>query len=96
MKERLHLDGPSPTISDDWGGIDESMMEVYEVVPEYSGKSRPPTRKQARPGWHKFQMVKQIDAHCHLDGIHIRAMLRRKERPDRADEQQHSLSGTVI
>lgn len=50
LKERGQPDGPPPTISDGWGGIDETMIEVYGLVPEYSGKGRPPTRKQAQQG----------------------------------------------
>jgi len=54
------------------------MIEVYGVVPEYCGKGRPPTRKQAQPGWQYLQMVKQRDAHGHLEGIHLRAMFGKK------------------
>jgi hypothetical protein len=78
LKERGHPDGPPPTISDGWGGIDEAMMEVYGLVPEYSGRGRPPTRKQAQPGWQYLQMVKQRDAHGHLEGIRIRAVFGKK------------------
>ena len=34
LKRRGHPDGPPPTISDGWGGIDEAMVEVYGMVPE--------------------------------------------------------------
>jgi len=78
LKERGHPDGPPPTISEVWGGIDEAMIEVYGLVPKYSGKGRPPTRKQAQPGWQYLQMVKQRDAHGHLEGIHIRAVFGKK------------------
>jgi hypothetical protein len=47
LKRRVHSDGPPPTISDGWGGIDEAMIEVYGLVPEYGGRGRPPTRKKA-------------------------------------------------
>ena len=33
LKHRGHPDGPPPTISDGWGGIDQAMIEVYGVVP---------------------------------------------------------------
>jgi hypothetical protein len=78
LKERGHPDGPPPTISDGWDGIDDAMIEVYGLVPEYSGKGRPPTRKQARPGWQYLQMVKQRDVHGHLEGIHLRAVFGKK------------------
>lgn len=29
LKRRGHPDGPPPTISDGWGGIDDAMVEVY-------------------------------------------------------------------
>ena len=42
LKRRGHPEGPPPTISDGWGGIDDAMIEVYGVVPEYCGRGRPP------------------------------------------------------
>lgn len=51
LKCRGHPDGPPATLSDGWGGIDEAMLEVYGIVPEYKGRGRPPTRKQPQPGW---------------------------------------------
>ena len=78
LKQRGHPDGPPSTISDGWGGIDEAMIQVYGVVPEYSGKGRPPTRKQAQPGWQYLQMVKQRDEHGHLEGIHLRSVFGKK------------------
>lgn len=59
LKKRGHPDGPPPTISDGWGGIDEAMVGVYGKVPEYKGWGRPPTKKHPQPGWHYAQMVKQ-------------------------------------
>jgi hypothetical protein len=78
LKDRGHPDGPPPTISDGWGGIDQAMIEVYGFVPEYSGKGRPPTRKQAQPGWQYLQMVKQRDVHGHLERIYLRAVFGKK------------------
>jgi hypothetical protein len=59
LKRRGHPDAPPPTVSDGWGGIDNAMVEVYGVVPEYQGRGRPPTRKQPQPGWQYLQVVKQ-------------------------------------
>lgn len=59
LKQRGHPDGPPPTVSDGWGGIDEAMVEVYGKVPEYKGWGRPPTNKQPQPDWQYLQMVKQ-------------------------------------
>jgi hypothetical protein len=38
LKGRGHPNGPPPTISDGWGGIDQAMIEVYGVVPQYCGR----------------------------------------------------------
>lgn len=78
LKQRGHPDGPPPTISDGWGGIDDAMIDVYGLVPEYSGKGRPPMCKQPQPGWQYLQMVKQRDAHGHLEGIYLRAVFGKK------------------
>jgi hypothetical protein len=59
LKRRGHPDAPPPTVSDGWGGIDDAMIAVYGVVPEYKGTGRRPTRKQSRPGWQYLQVVKQ-------------------------------------
>lgn len=72
LKERGHPDAPPPTISDGWGGIDEAMVAVYGLVPEYGGRGRPPTRKKARPGWQYLQMVKMRDEHGRFQGVKLR------------------------
>jgi len=59
LKRRGHPDAPPPTVSDGWGGIDEAMVEVYGVVPEYKGVGRPPTRKRPQSDWQYLQVVKQ-------------------------------------
>jgi hypothetical protein len=59
LKRRGHPQAPPPTVSDGWGGIDDAMVEVYGLVPEYQGVGRPPTRKQPQPGWQYLQLVKQ-------------------------------------
>ena len=75
LKRRGHPDGPPPIISDGWGGIDDAMVEVYGVVPEYCGVGRPPTRKRPKPGWLYLQMVKQRDVHGRFQGVKLRAVL---------------------
>jgi len=59
LKRRGHPDAPPPLISDGWGGIDEAMVEVYGLVPEYSGRGRKPQRKRPQPDWQYVQLVKQ-------------------------------------
>jgi hypothetical protein len=78
LKRRGHPDGPPPTISDGWGGIDDAMIEVYGVVPAYRGRGRPPTRKRARPGWQYLQMVKQRDERGRVKGIKLRVIFGNK------------------
>ena len=74
LQQRGHPDAPPPTISDGWGGIDEAMIEVYGLVPEYCGHGRPPTRKQAGTGWLYLQMVKQHDERGHFAGTKLKAI----------------------
>lgn len=78
LKRRGHPEAPPPLISDGWGGIDQALIEVYGVVPEYSGRGRPPTRKQAQPGWQYLQMVKQRDEHGHFQGVKLRVIFGKK------------------
>jgi len=59
LKRRGHPDAPPPTVSDGWGGIREAMVEVYGKAPEYSGRGRPPTRKQPQADWQYLQVVKK-------------------------------------
>lgn len=74
LKRRGHPQGPPPTISDGWGGIDDAMIEVYGLVPEYGGRGRPPTRKRAQPGWQYLQMVKIRDEHGKFQGTKLRVI----------------------
>ena len=78
LKGRGHPTGPPPTLSDGWGGIDEAMVEVYGLVPEYCGRGRPPTRKKAQPGWQYLQMVKQRNEQGQFQGIKLRVVFGQK------------------
>ena len=80
LKRRGHPDGPPPTISDGWGGIDEAMVEVYGAVPEYSGRGRPPTKKRAGSDWIYLQMVKQRDERGRVNGIKLRVQFGKKSK----------------
>ena len=73
LKTRGHPEAPPPTISDGWGGIDDAMIEVYGQLPPYTGRGRPPTRKQAQPGWKYVQMVKQRE-NGRVTGIKLRVI----------------------
>jgi hypothetical protein len=74
LQRRGHPDGPPPMISDGWGGIDQAMVEVYGLVPEYGGVGRPPTRKQPGVDWMYLQMVKRRDEHGRFEGTKLRVI----------------------
>jgi hypothetical protein len=73
LKRRGHSDAPPPTVSDGWGGIDDAMVEVYGVVPEYKGVGRPPSRKRPQPDWQYLQVVKQRE-NGRVVGIKLRVI----------------------
>ena len=79
LKRRGHPDAPPPTVSDDWGGIDNAMVEVYGLVPEYQGVGRPPTLKQPQPGWQYLQVVKQRE-NGRIVGVKLRVIYGDKEQ----------------
>jgi hypothetical protein len=78
LKQRGHPDGPPATISDGWGGIDQAMVEVYGLVPDYQGRGRPPIRKKPGPNWQYLQMVKQRDEHGRFQGTKLRIIFGNK------------------
>jgi hypothetical protein len=48
-----------PAISSDGNdSYPEAMLETWGKLPEYSGRGRPPTRKQPLPGWKCLQVIK--------------------------------------
>jgi hypothetical protein len=78
LKRRGHPDAPPPTVSDGRGGIDDAMVQVYGVVPEYKGVGRPPTRKRPQPGWKYLQVVKQRE-NGRVVGVKLRVIYGDKE-----------------
>ena len=59
LQQRGHPEAPPPLITDGWGGIDDAILDVYGVVPEYSGGGRPPSIPKSGKDWLYLQMVKQ-------------------------------------
>ena len=55
------------------------MIAVYGLIPEYSGRGRPPNRKQAQPNWQYLQMVKQRDEHGRFQGVKLRVIYGKKD-----------------
>lgn len=53
-----HPDTPPPMATDAKGCYREALVETWGKVPERRGVGRPPTRKQAQPGWHYLQVQK--------------------------------------
>ncbi len=74
LKERGHPDGPPPTVSDGWGGIREAMVEVYGKIPEYSGRGRPPAKKQPQPDRKYLQIVKERNHKGGFLGTRLKAV----------------------
>jgi len=74
LQQRGHPDGPPPLISDGWGGIDDAMLEVYGIVPQYCGRGRPPTRPKPGKNWLYLQMVKQRNEHGRFQGVKLKAI----------------------
>lgn len=74
LQQRGHPEGPPPLISAGWGGIDEAMLAVYGLAPEYAGRGRPPTRPRPREAWLYLQMVKQRNEHGRLQRVKLKAV----------------------
>jgi len=73
LKARGHPDTPPAIATDGQGGYREAMVEVWGKVPEYSGRGRPPTRKQAQADWQYLQVVK-VRSGGRLLGITIKVV----------------------
>lgn len=59
LKARCHSDALPAIATDGKGSYREAMVETWGQVPEYSGRGRPPTHKQAQPDWHYLQVIKR-------------------------------------
>ena len=80
IKQRGHPDSPPPLITDGWGGIDDAIVAVYGLVPEYTGCGRPPTRPKPGKDWLYLQMVKQRDEQGRFQGVKMKAIWGSKDK----------------
>ncbi len=50
------------------------MVEVYGKIPEYSGRGRPPAKKQPQPDWKYLQIVKERNHKGGFLGTRLKAV----------------------
>ena len=73
LKARGHADGPPAIATDGQGSYREAMVETWGQVPDYAGRGRPPTRKQAQSDWHYLQVIKHRSGN-RLTGITLKVI----------------------
>ena len=59
IRERYCPDHPPAMATDGKGAYREAMVRVWGQVPAYSGRGRPPERKQPGTDWQYVQVIKQ-------------------------------------
>jgi hypothetical protein len=73
LKARGHSDAPPAMATDGKGSYREAMVETWGQVPEYEGRGRPPTHKQAQRDWKYLQVIKHRCGNL-LTGITIKVI----------------------
>jgi hypothetical protein len=58
LRDRSHPDEPPAMATDGKGSYRQALVETWGLVPDYAGRGRPPTKKQAQPDWHYLQVIK--------------------------------------
>jgi hypothetical protein len=58
IRDHSNLIDPPAISSDGNDSYPEAMLETWGKLQEYSGRGRPPTRKQSQPGWKCLQVTK--------------------------------------
>lgn len=58
IRDRCNPEMPPALCSDGNDSYPEAMLATWGTVPEYSGRGRPPTRKQPHPEWKFIQVTK--------------------------------------
>ena len=74
QQREAHRQHPPPLLSDGWGGHREALVQVYGQLPVYTGRGRPPSRRQPGSDWHYTQMVKQRDPKGNFTGVEVRVI----------------------
>ena len=73
LKARGHPEAPPAIATDGKGSYREAMVETWGKVPEYTGRGRPPTRKQAQSDWHYLQVIKHRSG-SRLTGVTVKVI----------------------
>jgi len=73
LKARGHPEAPPAIATDGKGSYREAMVETWGKVPEYTGRGRPPTRKQAQSDWHYLQVINHRSG-SRLTGVTIKVV----------------------
>ena len=58
IRDRNNPEEPPAISSDGNDSYPEAMLDAWGKLPVYSGRGRPPTRKQPQPGWKCLQVTK--------------------------------------
>jgi hypothetical protein len=58
IRDRSNPEEPPAIASDGNDSYPEAMLYTWGKLPDYSGRGRPPTRKQPRPDWKCLQVTK--------------------------------------
>ena len=58
IRDRYNPIEPPAISSDGNDSYPEAMLEIWGKLPEYTGRGRPPTRKQPQPRWKCLQVIK--------------------------------------
>ena len=68
LKSRGNPDNPPAIATDGNDSYADAMLQTWGKVPDYSGRGRPPNKKQSEPDWKCIQVIKHRSGGC-LTGI---------------------------
>ncbi len=73
LQERFCPKHPPALATDGKGAYREALVDTWGQVPAYSGRGRPPTKKQPAPDWQYVQVVKERIGY-RLVGVSVRVV----------------------